>query len=49
MLIEGFRNAKLAGVLKVFSIGGGAIQIDGEALKLEEDIYSLNSMAEIIK
>lgn len=49
MLIEGFNNENLVGRLKFYSVGGGAIQVEGEALKLEEDIYSLNSLVEITK
>ncbi|MDE5546614.1 MAG: hypothetical protein K2I88_04035, partial [Anaeroplasmataceae bacterium] len=47
MIFNGYKNGELIGSLKVFSIGGGAIQIAGEKEQVSEKIYKLNSYKSI--
>ena len=48
MLFEAFRDGKLLGANRIFSIGGGSIRIEGEASEDEIEIYPQNSFTEIL-
>ncbi|MDE7213971.1 MAG: hypothetical protein K2N42_05270, partial [Anaeroplasmataceae bacterium] len=47
MIFYGYKNGELIGSLKVYSIGGGAIEIAGEKEKVSEKIYKLNTFKAI--
>lgn len=49
MVFYGYKNGELIGSLKVYSIGGGAIQIAGEKKRVLDDIYKLNTYKAISK
>ncbi|MCM1131763.1 MAG: L-serine ammonia-lyase, iron-sulfur-dependent, subunit alpha [Roseburia sp.] len=43
MVFYGYKNGELMGSLKVYSIGGGAIQIAGEKERVLDKVYKLNT------
>ncbi|MDE6408446.1 MAG: hypothetical protein K2K50_07590, partial [Anaeroplasmataceae bacterium] len=47
MIFNGYKNGTLVGSMKVFSIGGGAIQIAGEPEYILKKIYKLNTYKDI--
>ena len=49
MLFIAMKNDEEIGRMKVYSIGGGAIEIEGEKRKKEESIYPLNKLSLIIQ
>ncbi|MBE5997276.1 MAG: serine dehydratase [Lachnospiraceae bacterium] len=48
MLFEAFRDGKIIGSTRVFSIGGGSIQIGNEASDEEKDIYPQKTFSEML-
>ena len=49
MLFEAFRDGKQLGRLRVFSIGGGSLRIEGESSADEEEYYPEKSLSEIMR
>lgn len=49
MLFEAVTGGKTADSLRVFSIGGGEIRVEGEAEKAEEEIYPEKNLSEVIR
>ena len=48
MLFEAFRKGLELGKLRIFSIGGGSLRIEGERSADEEEVYPQRSLAEIL-
>ena len=49
MLFEAFRDGKLIGSNRIFSIGGGSIRIENEASEDEQEVYPQRNFSEILK
>lgn len=49
LVFMGYKKKTLVGSLKVFSIGGGAIQIAGEKERIKDHIYTLSTFKEIAR
>jgi len=47
MLFEAFKDGKPVGLNRIFSVGGGAIRIDGEVSDEERDVYPQKNFTEI--
>ncbi|MBQ3253539.1 MAG: L-serine ammonia-lyase, iron-sulfur-dependent, subunit alpha [Acholeplasmatales bacterium] len=47
MVLTGYKDRVKVAQLKVYSVGGGTIQIDGEPKKVKEEIYPLNKFKDI--
>ncbi len=47
MELEAFQNGTSLGFWRVYSVGGGKIEIEGRASETPQDIYPLNTFAEI--
>ena len=45
----GYKDNVLIASMKVFSIGGGSIKVDGEEVLKEEEIYKLNKFKDIVQ
>ena len=48
MLFEAFREGKLIGSSRIFSIGGGTILVEGEGSEDEREVYPQKSLSEIL-
>ncbi len=48
MLFEAFREGKLIGSSRIFSIGGGTILVEGEGSEDEREVYPQKSLLEIL-
>ena len=49
MLFEAFRDGRLIGSSRIFSIGGGSIRIDGEMSEDELEVYPQRNFTEILQ
>lgn len=49
MIFEGYKKGFFVGSLKVFSVGGGVIQIAGEKERIVDHIYKINTFKDIAK
>lgn len=49
MIVRGFKNNKQISVMKAYSVGGGAIEIDGEKEVVRKDVYPLSKFEDISK
>ncbi len=49
MLFEAFRQGRELGRLRIISIGGGSLRIEGERSADEEEVYPQRSLAEIME
>ena len=47
MDLTAYADGKILGTIRVYSVGGGQIQIEGEMLDENRDVYPLHSFAEI--
>lgn len=48
MYFEAFKNGKLLGASRIFSVGGGSIRIEGETSEDELEVYPQRNFTEII-
>ena len=48
MELFGYKDNELVGSMKVYSVGGGAIKIEGDKERTLEEIYPLNKLSDII-
>jgi L-serine dehydratase len=49
MLFEAWKNGKLLGAKRIFSIGGGSVRVEGEASEDETEVYPQKNFTEIIR
>ncbi len=47
LVLEGYKNNELVGIMKVYSVGGGAIKIEGDPDRALEEIYPLTKFKDI--